>query len=300
MNNNVPLQDSSSSTASYASKIKKMHRITRFRNPVDEQAFIFNCSSEYKVKQYLHALKGKVGGPQNVIAASKIEDNQMVVHLISKEVLNSFIESSGEFELDSQIIKCRRLCAPKTKVMLSHVNPCIPDSVLVEYIKRELKLEIDRDEMTYLRVDPSDDEFIHVVSWRRQFFTTTQINKDKLPGSFLINYDNRNHRIFLTTDDFTCFKCHALGHKAEYCTATNAAEIEYKTNFPELKKNATLQETSSHKLSENYADQEKLNVNPEPMDIHITAKRPLSQTSSSTSISTPIQTSSQFKKKNSQ
>lgn len=77
--------------------------------------------------------------------------------------------------------------------MLLHVNPCIPDSVevLVKYIKSKLMLDIDGDTMRYLRIDPTDDELIHVVSHRRYFFT--EINKDKLPGRFVIEYNNKHH-----------------------------------------------------------------------------------------------------------
>lgn len=291
----TPPQHTTGNNNTYANKVKKLHRITRFRNPEDEQAFVFNCVSDFKVKQYLHALKNEVGGPKNVIAASKIEENQMVVHLISKEILNEFFNVyGGQFKIESHVIKCRRLSAPKTKIMLSHVNPSIPDNILIEYIKEELKLDIDRDEVSYLRVDPSDDEFDHVISWRRQFFTTTEVIREKLPSSFLIKYENRNHRIFLTTDEFTCFKCHAVGHKAEYCNAIISKETEYNINFPDLNKgtgtqfSSPLTDTSSNSVqitelhTNEYSSREK-NLN-ENMDVDKTPapKRPLSDSSTAT------------------
>lgn len=295
----------SSSINTYANTVKKLRRITKFKNPVDEQGFIFNCVPDLKVKQYLHALKTNVGGPKNIIAASKIEDNQIVIHLQSKEVLNEFFNKhDGKFSIDSHVIQCKRLSAPKTKIMLSHVNPSIPDSVLIEFIKDELKLDIDRDEVSYLRVDPSDDEFDHVISWRRQFFTTTEVIKDRLPGSILIKHENRNYRIFITTDEFTCFKCHAAGHKAEYCTATNRKELEYNSNFPNLPNQAAHHHTNDSSFQDDLSDiqssVDETDDEETKMEIETNktaSKRPLSE--SSTSTQNPTSKNNDIKRKSS-
>ncbi|XKL60316.1 hypothetical protein PGB90_001332 [Kerria lacca] len=85
--------DSTSGNNSYASRVKRLHHIMKFRNPEDEQAFVFDCISDIKAKQYLHAMNNVVGGLKNIIAVSKIENNQMVVYLISKEVQSSIATS---------------------------------------------------------------------------------------------------------------------------------------------------------------------------------------------------------------
>lgn len=51
-------------------------------------------------------------------------------------------------------MKCRRLSLPKIKIMLSHVSSGHQHIVVIDYIKRQLKLEINKHEVSYLRGDP--------------------------------------------------------------------------------------------------------------------------------------------------
>lgn len=48
-----------------------------------------------------------------------------------------------------------------------------------------------------------------------------------LPSSFILRYGDKNHRIFLTHDEFRCFKCHNSGHKADKCPSITDDMIEY-------------------------------------------------------------------------
>lgn len=79
--------------------------------------------------------------------------------------------------------------------------------------------------ISVLRINPTDEIFSHVVSWWRQVYIKAKLNAVILP-SFPLQYKNRTCRIFITYDEFTCFKCQKRGHKAEDCLATFSLEDE--------------------------------------------------------------------------
>jgi len=205
-------------TYSQATKQQKIAPITEIQNPTDEQGLVFNCVSDYKIRDYLVALTSTkiIEDPSHIIAVSKVSRNRLVIHLKSKEILNSFFQNYGGFQIEETYIKCRRLTSPIKKIIFSHVNPSIPNNILNDYIINHLNLEITTP-LSYLRLNPHDTCFGHILSWRRQFYTNTEFDPKNIPGSFLIQYNDQNHRIFITLDEFTCFRCHNKGHRAEDC-----------------------------------------------------------------------------------
>lgn len=208
---------STSNKMSYADKLKKkILPLTDFAHPSEEQGIVFNGILDYKLRDYLVAIKDLVHGPTNIIAASKVSRNRVILHLKTKDLVDEFFENHGGFQIESNYIKCRKLTVPTQKIILSHVNPQIPNSIIEDYIQNILHLNLTSD-ISFLRVNPHDQLFGHIVSWRRQFYTNTEINQEKFPGSFLIDFDNKPYRIFVTFDEFTCFKCHSKGHRAEEC-----------------------------------------------------------------------------------
>ncbi len=224
-------------STTYAQMAKtKISPITEIQHPTEEQGMVFNCINEYKIRDYLVALTKTttIKDPKFIIAASKVSKNRIIIHLKSKELVEKFFENHTGFEIDSNFIKCRRLSNPMKKIILSHVNPSIPNNILEDYVKNEMKLEITAP-LSYLRLNPHDLQFGHIISWRRQFYTSTEIDKDKITGSFLIPFNGQNHRIFVTCDEFSCFKCHSRGHQAENCTADEALPhfSEYFNTFPD-------------------------------------------------------------------
>ncbi|KAL6952584.1 hypothetical protein U1Q18_046558 [Sarracenia purpurea var. burkii] len=230
-----PSSTSSATTTpsiSYAQKLQnKIIPITEISHPDDEQGFFFEPILDYKQRDYLIAMKDLVNGPQNIIAISPIGKNRngknrTAIHLKSKELLNEFMQNHGGFQIESNFIKCMRLkSSPLTKVVLSHVNPSIPNTILNQFIINELKLDI-KIPISFLRLNPHDQLFAHVLTWRRQFHTDTIIEKQKLPQSFLIDHNGQKHRIFITIGDSTCYKCHKEGHRAENCPISEDVEIE--------------------------------------------------------------------------
>lgn len=274
-------------TPTYAQKAKnKIAPITEIPQITEEQGIVFNCISDYKIRDYLVALTNTkvIEDPKNIVACSKVSKNRIILHLKSKELVEEFFHNHGAFKIESNTIKCRRLTNPMKKIVLSHVNPIIPNSVLEEYVKNELKLELTTT-ISYLRLNPHDQAYGHIVSWRRQFYTNTDFDKDKIPGSFLIKYNEQNHRIFVTCDEFSCFKCHSRGHRAEDCPIDETESMtpeDYETPTMEFEKSDT-DTTVTTSINLNQTQNINLDLNSFPrLPSSEAVKRPLSETSSST------------------
>lgn len=60
--------------------------------------------------------------------------------------------------------------------------------------------------ISLLRVNPTNEIFGHVVSYRRQVYVS-DLDEENLPGSFIITDYDSIYRIFITLDEFICFKC---------------------------------------------------------------------------------------------
>src|SRR6266576_5930399 len=106
---------------------------------------------------YLQALKTLVGGAKNIIAASRISNNRVVVFLSNAQLVDKFIEDHGDVTINSNFIKARKLRSPSKKLIISNVSAVIPNNVLQESLtKLNLKLT---SPISLLRVQPQDDEF---------------------------------------------------------------------------------------------------------------------------------------------
>ena len=82
-----------------------------------------------------------------------------------------------------------------TKLILSNVSPTISNSVLEKFLTNELKLNLPS-KISLLRVNPQDELFGHIISYRRQVYIN-DLNPNHLPSSFLFQDNDTSHRIFL-------------------------------------------------------------------------------------------------------
>lgn len=225
---------------SYADKARpKIPPLTDFQYPKDDQGIVFNAIRDYRLRDYLVAIKDPIGGPQNVIAISKVSGNRIVLFLKNAEIADAFIGEQGGFTMNEDFIECRKLKAPTKKIIFSNVSPTIPNEILQQYITNELSIKI-LSGISILRVNPVDQIFGHVISFRRQIYTSSDVNVNTLPGSFELTHEDRTHRIFITFDEFSCFKCRSKGHRAEDCPNTencpdNLNLAAFTEAFPPLK-----------------------------------------------------------------
>lgn len=210
----------------YADRTKKrITPITIINNPTDEQGLIFNHVGENKIRDYLIAISQLVGGPQNIVAASRVSGGKVIVFLSSKELVQTFQEQHGGFKLDTAFIPTKKLKAPATKLVISNVSPTIPNAALEDILVNTLHLKL-VSPISFLRVSPNDDVFSHVISWRRQVYLSPNADCSQIPPTVEITHASRTYRIFFSSDSLACFKCGIKGHKAEDCTQIFDEEIE--------------------------------------------------------------------------
>lgn len=205
-----------SPTFAEKTKKSKITPINTFAYPSEEQGIIFDHVADTKIREYLLALHTSVGGPQNILAASRVSGGRVIIFLATKEIVETFQSQHGGFSLDGKFIKTRKLKTPAIRVILSNVSPIIPNSAIENLLNESLGLK-PISPISILRVSPTDDIFSHVVSWRRQFYLPANTDLTKIPPTITLNFAERSYRIFLTAGDFLCFKCSEKGHKAENC-----------------------------------------------------------------------------------
>lgn len=105
----------------YADKLKpKITPLINFQHPDDNQSVLFTPIKNYKIRDNLVALMGRVGGASNIIAISKISKNRILFFLKNAELVNNFINEYGGFKIEQDFIQCRKLRAPIKKITVSY------------------------------------------------------------------------------------------------------------------------------------------------------------------------------------
>lgn len=199
--------------------LKPRKRITPLKtleHPTEEQGLIFNHLDGTTIREYLVPLSKLIGGPMNIIAASRVSGGRVIIFLSSAELVNKFQENHSGFQVNQTFIRTRKLKVPAQKIIFSNVSPTLPNTIIETFISQKLQLKM-ASSISILRVNPKDEEFAHVASWRRQVYVQPT-DLSQLPPWFTVDYNDRTYRVFITADDFTCFKCGTRGHKAEECT----------------------------------------------------------------------------------
>lgn len=209
---------------------KKIEPLHSFKYPTEDQGIIFNHIDGTKIREYLLAIYELVGGPENIIAASRVSGGKVIIFLASKEIVEKFQTNYGRFHLGETLVITRKLKTPSVKIILSNVSPIVPNSAIEKELTNKLQLKL-ASPISILRISPTDDLFPHIICWRRQVYIHPNTNKNPIPNSFVINYGERSYRIFITQDDLTCFKCQSKGHKAENCTSAIDDEVEDSYNM---------------------------------------------------------------------
>lgn len=213
----------SSSSTTYASRTK-ISPVKSFKHPTAEQAIIFNHIDGSQTKDYMLAIYNLVGGAQNIIAASRVSGGRVIIYLASTEIVNQFQTNYGGFQLGKDFIRTRRLKSPAKKIILSNVSPEIPNSEIEKVLISKLNLSL-ASPVTLLRAFPKDDMFSHIICWRRQVYVQTSNELPTLPNFISLEYADHTYRIYINSDEFTCFKCGNHGHKAEDCQVEPEVEV---------------------------------------------------------------------------
>nr|CAI5855214.1 unnamed protein product [Callosobruchus analis] len=184
-----------------------------YKHPNKDQAIVFNTIEGARLQDYLLQL-GPIVSPKNIIFCSRIPNNRICVYLSNKDQVNHFIENHGEFIVNGETIKARRLITPSMRLVISNVCPTIPHACVKDALERiGLKLI---SPISFLRIGAPLPEYNHILSFRRQVYVTPD-DAVTVPESLEIIHENLTYRIFLSLDNQKCYKCKSSGHLAAHC-----------------------------------------------------------------------------------
>nr|CAH7745740.1 unnamed protein product [Callosobruchus chinensis] len=197
-----------------------------YRHPKKDQAIVFNTIEGARLQDYLLKL-GPIVNPKNIIFCSRIANNRICVYLSSKDLVNNFMDNHGEFIVNGENIKARRLITPSERLIISNVCPTIPHTLVKDALQQiGLKLI---SPISFLRIGAPLPEYNHILSFRRQVYITPD-DTVVVPESLEITHENLTYRIFLSLDNQKCYKCKLSGHVAAQCNSRTQTAEETLTN----------------------------------------------------------------------
>lgn len=227
-------QTSYTPIASTASK-KRTYASVAVTVPSREQAIIMNAVEGIRISDYVINL-GKIIGAKSIISASRISNNRICMYLVSKETVTNVVENLRTLDVNSHEVAIRRLCTPAKRVIISNVFTELPNEpILNEITKLGFKPV---SPISTLRAGMRDDEYAHILSFRRQIYVQLDENI-RLPTSVDVTYEDISYHIFLSYDDMTCFLCKQQGHIANNCSnvprngSQKTADLQHTTQDPQ-------------------------------------------------------------------
>lgn len=192
--------------------VTKSTPTTKF--PKKDQAIILNAIESCKLSDYIQVLANIIG-PKNILFASRITNNRICIYLVDSHSVDNLLSTHKCIIVNDTEVGIRRLVTPAKRLVLSNVCPSIPHDVLINSIK-SLNLK-PVSPITFLKAGIPGEEFSHILSFRRQLYILPPEDENKLPSSILITFEDTSYRIFITTDDMSCFLCKQKGHIANTC-----------------------------------------------------------------------------------
>lgn len=194
-------------------------------SPSKKQAILLPYEEDTTLIEYIVAI-GRMIGPEKILSASKISNKRICVYLNSEKTANNFVEDHQHITIQDKQIMVRKLVSTSRKITLSNVHPCIPNSILLDQLR---KFNIKPTSAIHnLHVNltskniPQEElaHYAHIKSFRRAIYIENSVNLD-IPDSFIIIYDNETYRIFINDGESKCHLCGENNHHASQCPKPN-------------------------------------------------------------------------------
>lgn len=168
---------------------------------------------EINTMEYIRTI-GNIVTPKNITHASWMGNNRFSIFLKDMTTLNKFMLNRNSVLVGATEIPIRRLITPAKRIILSGIMPYIPDTE-IENILKQNGLQI-VSAVTHLKIANKDDEYSHILSFRRQVFIVPP-ESGEIPYSIELIYENEKFRVYLESDKLICYKCKSEGHMAMTC-----------------------------------------------------------------------------------
>ncbi len=206
--------------------------------PIHSQAIIIHATDNLKLQDYVLNVRLHVG-PANILFSARISNNRICIYLKTSQLADQFTTSHPSITIGNVILKVRKLINLSKKLTISNVSPHIPHSAIEHALmKQKLKLS---SPVSFMRAGFSDEQYKHILSFHRQVYILPDVPDEEidnftLPESLLINFENEQFRIFLSTDDHWCNICKSTDHNTSNCTTHTTATNSKETSSRESQK----------------------------------------------------------------
>lgn len=192
-----------------------------------EHAITFNATDNCKLRDYIIGT-GSIVGPSHIKSASRISKNRICVYFDSKKVADDFVRQPGGIQINGSFIAAEKLAVPSKKLILSNVYDELPDTLILEELKRNGLKPTSR--IIDIPMGLKDMEgYSHIRSFRRIVYVN-EIANVQIPHFIKLTYENLNYRIFVNDDEARCYICQETGHFSSKCPA-NVDEMEVGDNI---------------------------------------------------------------------
>ncbi|KAI5720655.1 hypothetical protein M8J77_010040 [Diaphorina citri] len=159
---------------------------------------------------------GDVIGYKKIIYGGK-SGQRMVMHLASEELVESFTQEHDHVMINDEKFPVKRLVNPGFKVLFNHVNPSVPNSLLLQEISKYAR---PLSAITYVHTGLRDARLNHIFSYRRQVFVDA---KDNIPNVITVVQDSEVNTIHIFVDNaMKCYSCGVEGHGMKNCPSKSS------------------------------------------------------------------------------
>lgn len=205
--NSSPSTSSQNNGRSFANVTKN----TRISYPKRDQGIIIDATEDTHTEEIIFKI-GDIIGPQNIIASAR-KNHRVYAFLSKKQYVDTLINEHKFINIEDQAVEIKRLITPAQRLVISNVCPTIPHEVIEQILKENGIKPVSP--LTFLRAGFQREEYRHILSFRRQIYITEDEERI-IPNTLIVNYDDTEYRIFLSTDT-TCFICKQRGHTTNNC-----------------------------------------------------------------------------------
>lgn len=240
------------SAGTYASAAGRNVRQPPIPSIKKEQGIIMQMINDIEPEEYVYAM-ANITDPQNIINYSKISYGRIRIYFKNKQIVEEITTKNKTIKINDIDIPIRPLLIPSKRIIISNACPEIPHEI-IEKALNQLGLKT-VSSMFFLRAGLRKPGFEHILSARRCVYVAHDF--ESLPETTTVQYEESEHRIFITDDSEFCTHCKKHGHLVEICKYKQT-DTQTKNNNNEKKEENEPTPNNKEKRQENIQSQPEI------------------------------------------